>query len=1304
MSSHRAASGTWPLEIIHPTEDTSPTEILRLALGSLDDGVRLAALDLLCCSPKTSQPPSPAELSAMRAFIPLNLNSESSPFRQHLQAGVRKFVVRIRDSCLACLKGRKGRNGDSANQGKELGLVLRQGVDFVDWLAQLPFAYLAPGHSYQRKKTVLLLLSVVLETCTDTWSPDKKKGQPPANITDLIKWARQREQWLFFSKAKLLVLIGCLEDSTNEVRELAAGLLVRFFPRDLLVDLASSLLGRAEKLLRSPRVQDAQTGALILRVLLQMSEDTSIILRQDHTAEGADPPDGKMGAVVKYLLQELEEHYQTAKSDMLLAAKTKPIHGVLTALQRCVLDVPDTQKAVVSPHEAEALLDLLEGITIFLLGVLYGDQAACAEDQEAPPSFCDMGNAIRSVITQGGGLDVGQGEDCVLLSEEHSLVLTCCWVSLKEIGIFLGCLVENALATPKSVELVLNAEFLKRTSKVFKDILLKCRHWGAVEGCCVGFTKFCAALLSSSDPELQEIPANMLKKGLSVLQSPRVTSVTRRAAGLPMLILCVVSAEEASKARPLLALSVKTLLETASTPVPQCWDQTVDLPQVCAVHTLQALVRGSGLGVAVLQYAATMTILSLTLLSSPCWAMRNAALQLYSSLCSRMLGQGPGGDEGSPQHGMSPQAFFTHYSTLQPFLLGELQQAAGERGGSLGAAQLRLYPSLFPILTLLAKLQPGVHDESRCLSAFLAPLLQLAASSIHNVRVMAAKALVVMTPAPEHVTTLLKLARELSDPRGAGCHNRLHGQLLQIRAVLARALNTDSVHQASFSELVECFESKLWLVTSSQRCPLIRSSFLSVAALLARFCSPGFLDQLQAQLLSELKSPSHRLQVGSASFQQNSAHFLCSEAVRKGDSQWAGPMWQNLPTQSPDVQLSLVRWAAEGRSWRGTCLQQVMEKVLQENLKAALLEGSIEYRRTYLSALVAVMTPGATVPPLKPSPSLQSALGESVELLLGVLEHREGGPDLLSQALLAVSLLLFPSCSLELAERWCVQLEAHRAPVAPETLRLACAQALQLAGAPLVSGTLKGHSPYPALSPRLIGTAIHLLQDESPQVRTEAACFASTVFHAWKGRTEELSFQMQVNQTMLSLLDLLLEEFWDSPGTLETLLCHLPEAELSALLGDVQDAVCVSLYEQDEPNVFAEPAAMSECLLPYLLKLATKYPQSSCLGNHLVRWAGENSADVLKNIGLCKQLHQGETSAPRWLALLVDPRFHRAASGVFARAGLLLTLLETREQLRSLCCPLTLRTDLQEVYSLFYRHGILLPEGIRTTLELGRPR
>lgn len=41
---------------------------------------------------------------------------------------------------------------------------------------------------------------------------------------------------------------------------------------------------------------------------------------------------------------------------------------------------------------------------------------------------------------------------------------------------------------------------------------------------------------------------------------------------------------------------------------------------------------------------------------------------------------------------------------------------------------------------------------------------------------------------------------------------------------------------------------------------------------------------------------------------------------------------------------------------------------------------------------------------------------------------------------------------------------------------------------------------------------------------------------------------MQVNQALLVLLNLLLEECWDIPGTLEVLLCHLPQPDLKSVL------------------------------------------------------------------------------------------------------------------------------------------------------------
>lgn len=78
-----------------------------------------------------------------------------------------------------------------------------------------------------------------------------------------------------------------------------------------------------------------------------------------------------------------------------------------------------------------------------------------------------------------------------------------------------------------------------------------------------------------------------------------------------------------------------------------------------------------------------------------------------------MLGQRSSNEEACPtQNGLSPPAFFFHYPALHPFLLGELQVAAKHLQGPCNEAKLHFQPSLYPVLTLLAQLQPGVQDSS----------------------------------------------------------------------------------------------------------------------------------------------------------------------------------------------------------------------------------------------------------------------------------------------------------------------------------------------------------------------------------------------------------------------------------------------------------------------------------------------------------------------------------------------------------------------------------------------------------------
>lgn len=146
---------------------------------------------------------------------------------------------------------------------------------------------------------------------------------------------------------------------------------------------------------------------------------------------------------------------------------------------------------------------------------------------------------------------------------------------------------------------------------------------------------------------------------------------------------------------------------------------------------------------------------------------------------------------------------------------------------------------------------------------------------------------------------------------------------------------------------------------------------------------------------------------------------------------------------------------------------------------------------------------------------------------------------------------------------------------------------------------------------------------------------------------------MQVNQALPVLLDLLMEEYWDTPGILEMLLCNLPQLDLRTLATQATEtghvtslnkytctkritlirrclmvflAVffrCSSLYEQDEANVYAEPSVMTAHVLTYLLQMAEKYSESSLLAQSLRTWAEENTAQVLDSLSVCKELLPG---------------------------------------------------------------------------------
>ncbi|XP_069476045.1 tRNA (32-2'-O)-methyltransferase regulator THADA-like isoform X2 [Ambystoma mexicanum] len=1281
---------------------------LGLCIHSADEAVRLAAMGLLCCSPRTTQPLSETEIRLLEECLPQSMNSDSSGFRQLLQASVKKVLVRMRDSGLANLRSYKGKM--SKGRMASTDGTFFQGIEFVEWLMKLIVCSLRPGSNFQRRKTALLLLSAVLETCTDSWSPERKKGQPPQNIADLVNFAQQRGCWDFFSQTNMLALMSCLADNTNEIRELATELLLQYFASSLPDSLTMALFQHAQEMMCSPRVQEAEAGAGMMKTAMQRSDSST--MRKLFPEEKDSLALQSAGlCYVRHLLRMLEDHFTAAQQDLLQAAATKPMQGVIVAVRQCLLEVPPMmthlQKSEFHQHWKELVQNLvttLRDVGIFILRVLYGRREATNEQPAAAPSFADMGQAISSLIQQGRGLEQPQEADeeegLVLLSREHSLILTCCWVSIKEVGLLLGSLVQKTLSLvpPAGDESLLSVEVLETVAGLFRNILLQCRHWGAVEGCSLGFTRFCCSLLSHQDPALRLIPRRMLTEALDLLQEHRPSSITRRAAGFPMLLLGIVVGEDHTTSRPLLAHCINTSLTLARRPLPPDWDETVDLPQVSAIHVLQTLVRSSGLGGALLPFLTSMVVLSLKALVSPCWAMRNAAVQLFSALTARTLGQKRSWGETCAQNAVTPQVFFTQYPELREILLQELLCAL-DTSTSLPGGRVRLCHSLHSTLTLLSHLQPGNDGLGSSSSCFVEPLHQLSGNPIFAVREMAAQALVPAVPVVEYGSLLLRLVEELASGAGAISHNALHGRLLQIQALLAQALATDSLSEAAVLSVAHGLESSFWLVTPAQHCLLIRSAYLGVVSLLMHSFPPDFLQQVEEAVGAELSHTPSEVQVGLTAFRQTGARYLCTVAAVSSNAVRHAQVCSLLQDAEPDVQMSILAWVTEqDGGGMDTALVEAMRRTLQEAFGQVLLpERSREFFKLFLQAYVFLHQ--------QPPPSEQScsheSLGETTlcaSILFDSMDAGAAGPDLLGIELCVASLLIVQSCRSALEEptllnRWCQTLTTFSDPVSSEVLRLAAARALKLAGVDIVRRALTTALPLQSWAVKVIAVGLHLLQDEDQTVRQEAEGFASLVWCSVQPGM--LTIKIHSNKGLMCLLQLLLDRFWSCRETFPTLLLHLPSADLGEVMEELQADRATSLYEQDEPNVYAEPAVFSRLLLPFLLQLLEKMAESPRHLQNIECWARESIKPVVSGLQYCQQWwSQDVTFGPYFIKALGSPKVHSALAVLLTKAELLvhtLKVLNDAKAVSSVYTSLEISQQLAAVQQLLARNGMISP-------------
>ncbi|XP_022090994.1 thyroid adenoma-associated protein homolog [Acanthaster planci] len=702
-------------------------------------------------------------------------------------------------------------NGLTETESAQLSLLkerLLQAVDCLDWLIEMCFGSLFPGACYQRKRAALDILAVVFESLL---SADKQQ-----NTKVLMTWALDHGKCNLLSERNASLLLECIQDSSNDLRSSSYHLLATFYPAPLPSSSAypytssSQVLCTALQLVSSPKVQESEAGALLTKLIFYKHSVVKSLKKLDGDMSSppgspvkSNSPSTENGTVhfVESLLTSLAFQLKCCKRNLLQAASVTPMHGLIRAIRRCVTEQPTMLGPIFASDPAnwsalmEKLLAIVQDITGFILLILSGrdrlsPSLEVQEEKEGQgkastmmaPSFGQMGEAIERLIAdlaayRTGEEEAGEGgnEEMLGLSEEHQLILACCWLNLKECSLLLGGLAEALPMCSEGDPGILTFDQVTMMANILVAILTRCRHKGAIDGCNQGFARLCSRLLASPCPELQAIPKTLLDRVLALVTDEGAgSSFTKKSAGLPLLVESIVSAEPRGRERPLLAYVMTKLMALANEPLPSNPNDRLDLPQAHALNVMMALFRCSAVGTDMMKHCPGAVEMAISGFASPCWMIRNCSMRLFGALVARMFGQKKVQDEHSQINTMSAITFFTRYPALQHFLLKELRKfklgeelkgsededdtkaggrlsggdemesssvewrqgqdavvgssgeagqgmagdGVGQRGGLVGAGggrrdegRLFLHPSLHPVLTLLSKLGPGVGNS-----------------------------------------------------------------------------------------------------------------------------------------------------------------------------------------------------------------------------------------------------------------------------------------------------------------------------------------------------------------------------------------------------------------------------------------------------------------------------------------------------------------------------------------------------------------------------------------------------------------
>jgi len=245
---------------------------MKSAMRHSSEAVRSKAFAVVCMSSKSCIVPSLEEFEMVQMFLVENVNSDSASLREEILRSFTLFLTRIRDSSVHALEVEQGTQHSRRN--KEMGVSrISQNIRFLNWIHNFLISNLEPGTNYQRRvlslQLYLLILSYFTELpdATKTSSALRKKGTAVEG-KKVMQYALTLGQWPFVSEGSQKAILSCVLDSSDDIRETAGLILMKYFNFDKSnAEGYKPLLDYALQLCTSTMFYETESGALLMKVL-----------------------------------------------------------------------------------------------------------------------------------------------------------------------------------------------------------------------------------------------------------------------------------------------------------------------------------------------------------------------------------------------------------------------------------------------------------------------------------------------------------------------------------------------------------------------------------------------------------------------------------------------------------------------------------------------------------------------------------------------------------------------------------------------------------------------------------------------------------------------------------------------------------------------------------------------------------------------------------------------------------------------------------------------------------------------------